>query len=320
VTIVRFSGANPPTGPSVCGVVWGELRRWLVVVGIALMLSDLAVLLSHGSGAGSVAPAALSKAGVVDAARTGSPSESSRSHRRSVPQTVWVRAGVATVWLHLHSARPADKPAVAADPNIAQWIHRVPLAVRQNFDRRVLTQALRGEPLTVMKRARGWTKVRVSQQRGSYFRHGIPGWVPTSQLSAKPVVGHAYDRAVRRPTVAAELRIARSYLGTPYLWGGMTQAGIDCSGLTYRVFRALGRVLPRDAADQSRLGRAVSRRALRPGDLVFFGPGSRSTIHHVGIYAGRGMVLHAPHTGTRVQISPLRDWHDYWGARRLLSS
>ena len=317
MTIVRFSSVNRLTGPSVCCVVWGELRRWLVVAGIALMLTDLAVLASHGSGHGSVAPAALSKTSVTGMARTGSPSQTSRSQRRSAPQQVWVRADVATVWLHRYSARPSDRPAVAPDPNIRQWIRRVPLSVRENFDRRVLTQALRGEPLTVLKRTPGWTKVRVLQQRGSYYRHGIPGWVPTSQLSTKPVVGHAYDPAVRRPSVAAELRIARSYLGTPYLWGGMTQAGIDCSGLTYRVFRALGRVLPRDAADQSRLGRSVSHRSLRPGDLVFFGA-TRSTIHHVGIYAGRGMVLHAPHTGTRVRISPLSDWHDYWGARRLL--
>ena len=98
----------------------------------------------------------------------------------------------------------------------------------------------------------------------------------------------------------------------------MTPAGIDCSGLTYRVFRALGRTLPRDAADQSRLGRHVRRKSLRPGDLVFFGPGARATIHHVGIYVGHGRVLHAPHTGSTVRISPLRSWHDYWGARRLL--
>ncbi|HET7311835.1 MAG TPA: NlpC/P60 family protein [Mycobacteriales bacterium] len=298
-------------------MVWGELRRWLVVVGVVLMLTDLAVLLTHQSHG--VAPAAVSKP-VAASATTTRTHVVARTHprRRPAPQTVWVRADVATVWWHLHSASPADKAATASDPNIGRWLRQVPLGVRENFDRRVLTQALRGEPLTVLKRAPGWTKVRVLEQRGSFFRRGIPGWVPTRQLSTKRVVGHAYDPAVRRPTVGAELRIARSYLGTPYLWGGMTQAGIDCSGLTYRVFRALGRVLPRDAADQSRLGRPVARRALRPGDLVFFGPGSRSTIHHVGIYVGRGLLLHAPHTGSTVRISPLSDWHDYWGARRLV--
>jgi len=286
-----------------------------MAAGIALMLAGLTVLIADGPGS-AVAPTAVSKA--QSSATSATSAAAARRTLSRAPQKLWVRSSVATVWLHRHSAQPADRPALRTNPSISRWIARVPLQVRQHFDRRVLTQAVRGEPLTVVRRGNGWTKVRLVQQRGSYFRQGIPGWVPTRQLSAKPVVGHAYDRVVRRPSVGAELRIARTYLGTPYLWGGMTQAGIDCSGLTYRVFRALGKTLPRDAADQSRLGRRVGRTALRPGDLVFFGPGARATIHHVGIYIGDGRVLHAPHTGSRVRISPLRSWHDYWGARRLL--
>jgi cell wall-associated NlpC family hydrolase len=98
----------------------------------------------------------------------------------------------------------------------------------------------------------------------------------------------------------------------------MSRHGIDCSGLTYRVLRELGRTLPRDAADQARHGHRVLRRNLQPGDLVFFGPTGWKSIHHVGIYAGSGLVLHAPHTGARVRLTPLTAWSDYWGARRLI--
>jgi cell wall-associated NlpC family hydrolase len=114
------------------------------------------------------------------------------------------------------------------------------------------------------------------------------------------------------------MRVARSFLGAPYVWGGMSAAGMDCSGLTYRAYYAVGITLPRDAADQARLGRPVRRKALRPGDLVFFGPASSRSIHHVGVYAGHGLVLHAPHTGTRVRLTRLSAWPDYWGARRYV--
>src|SRR4051812_17084432 len=284
------------------------------------MLAGLGACAGPGAGAALPPAATTASSSHTTAARPVTAHVRAAHSMHHAPQKLWVRADIATVWLHPQSARPADRPALRANPSISRWIARVPLEVREQFDRRVLTQALRGEPVVVVRRSQGWTKVRLLQQRGSYFRDGIPGWVPTRQLSAKPVVGHAYDPVVRRPTAAGEMRVARGYLGTPYLWGGMTQAGIDCSGLTYRVFRALGRTLPRDAADQSRLGRRVGRRNLRPGDLVFFGPGARATIHHVGIYIGRGRVLHAPHTGAQVRISPLHSWHDYWGARRLLRS
>jgi cell wall-associated NlpC family hydrolase len=194
-------------------------------------------------------------------------------------------------------------------------VHHQTLAQREGLTGRVLTQAVRGEPVRVIRERDGWSRVRLPRQRGSYFRDGIVGWVPSRQLTAHaPRAGRALapPRGHGNP-----LTVARSYLGVRYLWGGMTRRGIDCSGLTYQAFRAIGRTLPRDAADQSLVGRPVRRAHLRPGDLVFFGPGGRRSIHHVGIYAGGGLVLHAPHTGSAVQLTPLSSWSDYWGARRV---
>lgn len=270
-----------------------------------------------GAAATHAAPEPVRPAAARHAPAHTSPDASPRAHAPARPTPAWVKVPVATVWKHPH-ARAVDRPAIAARPDIHRWLSHQTVAARERLAGRVLTQALRGERLLVLRHTSAWTKVRVLDQRGSFFRDGIPGWVPTRQLSTRQLTAHALQQSVRRPTSAAELRVARGYLGTPYLWGGMSRAGIDCSGLTYRVLRAVGVVLPRDAADQSRHGRAVRRADLRPGDLVFFGPGSRSTIHHVGIYAGQGRVLHAPHTGTRVQITPLRAWSDYWGARRIL--
>jgi cell wall-associated NlpC family hydrolase len=92
---------------------------------------------------------------------------------------------------------------------------------------------------------------------------------------------------------------ARQYLGVPYLWGGTDPSkGLDCSGLTQRVFADLGVQLPRTVSEQKDVGTAVPSMAdARPGDLLVFGD------HHIGIYVGDGKMLHAPHTGDRVKIA-----------------
>jgi cell wall-associated NlpC family hydrolase len=132
----------------------------------------------------------------------------------------------------------------------------------------------------------------------------LAGWAEASTKTA--------SRATLGPRA---VRFARHLLGVPYSYGGTSPAtGFDCSGFVSFVYRHFGLTLPRVAAEQFGVGRRVSRWALRPGDLVFF-----HGLGHVGLYAGGGRFIHAPHAGARVSFASLGDpWYSsgYDGARR----
>ncbi|MBN1321383.1 MAG: C40 family peptidase [Thermoleophilia bacterium] len=107
--------------------------------------------------------------------------------------------------------------------------------------------------------------------------------------------------------------IAMDYLGCPYVWGGESPSGFDCSGFVMYVYKKVGVGLPHSSRLQYGCGQAVSRGELRPGDLVFF----YSPISHVGIYIGDGQMIHAAGTGKNVRINDV--WiNNYYGACRII--
>ena len=117
------------------------------------------------------------------------------------------------------------------------------------------------------------------------------------------------------------VKIAEQFLGLPYLYGGSTPAGFDCSGFTSYVYNEMGYKLNRVSADQLYNGIPVSKSELMPGDIVLFKRQGASRIHHVGIYVGDGMMIHSPQTGDVVKYSSIVSGYYnncYYAARRII--
>jgi cell wall-associated NlpC family hydrolase len=130
-----------------------------------------------------------------------------------------------------------------------------------------VTELLHGEPVHVEERRDGWARIRTV--------YDYPGWVREEDVAG--IDGDVLEQA-------------RRYLGTPYLWGGMTERGIDCSGLVHMSYRWLGRLVPRDADQQEAAGEAVDGDDLRRGDLITYG-GEKAT--HIAFWLGDGRILHS---------------------------
>jgi len=140
-----------------------------------------------------------------------------------------------------------------------------------------VTQVLPGEPLGREEAGDGWIRIRTA--------YDYPGWI------REDAVGGPADPGWLEPHADDPVEAARALLGTPYLWGGMTAAGIDCSGLVHMSYRAVGRLVPRDADQQEEAGERVAEDDLRPGDLLTYG--DERAADHVAFWLGDGRILHA---------------------------
>jgi gamma-D-glutamyl-L-lysine dipeptidyl-peptidase len=139
-------------------------------------------------------------------------------------------------------------------------------------DAEQVSQLLPGEPLEVEEERGEWSRVRTA--------YDYPGWVRSDALGGEA----GADWLARRDGDPVEE--ARAFLGAPYEWGGMTERGIDCSGLVHMAYRRLGRLVPRDADQQEEAGEPVPESDLRRGDLVCYGD-------HIAFWLGDGRILHA---------------------------
>lgn len=125
--------------------------------------------------------------------------------------------------------------------------------------------------------------------------------------------------ALSGASAQAIIATAKQYIGVPYVWGGSSPSGFDCSGFVQYVFGKHGISLPRTSREQYNVGTWVSKANLRPGDLVFYNT-SGSGVSHLGIYIGNGQFIHAS-TSKGVMISEMSNsyWSArYYGARRVL--
>ena len=201
----------------------------------------------------------------------------------------------------------ADQEKVVAERAAQRASVQSQLAERQALYSSIKDQIAQLEAAERARQARLATQARAAAKK----QQSAPAPAPAPSSSSG---GSSGSSAPPPATHSSVVSIALQYLGVPYVWGGASPSGFDCSGLTMYAYAKVGVYLPHNAAMQYGMGTPVSRSQLAPGDLVFF-----SGLSHVGMYIGGGRFVHAPHTGDVVKISSLSEyWYaaTYVGARR----
>lgn len=188
---------------------------------------------------------------------------------------------------------------------------------RDSLSSTILGAYSNSEKMTVLGIYKDWYKVSYNGTTGyvysDYFalNGGVSGITPNSAVSNTPVV-------TMGDTIVAT---AKKYIGTPYVWGGSSTSGFDCSGFVNYVYKENGYAINRTAASIYTNGVAVDRSALQSGDAICFSTNAGSGIGHVGIYIGDNQFIHSSSSSGCVTINSLTENYynnHYVGARRIV--
>ena len=179
----------------------------------------------------------------------------------------------------------------------------------------------------VLEEANGWSKVKVSGKEG-YISSSLLSTtkqetsrgaeVPRKLSQTEQTTNAVSNAPASSGNGSSVVSKAKSYIGSKYIYGGMTPSGFDCSGFTSYIYKQFGVSLNRTAAGQYSNGTAINRSQLQAGDLVMFG---KSGINHVGIYIGGGMMVHAANPSRGVTTDTINSGYynnNYVGARRVM--
>ena len=168
------------------------------------------------------------------------------------------------------------------------------------------------------------TQVTITGSTGSWYRvsyNGSTGYIYKTYLSTS-VSSSSGSTSSGTSAGQALVEEGKKYLGVPYVWGGTSPSGFDCSGFVYYVYKQCGYSITRTATAQNSDGYYVSRSDLQPGDIVIFYNSAMTSIGHSGIYIGDGQFIHASSGSGKVIISSLSSTYyntHYYSARRVVS-
>ena len=169
-------------------------------------------------------------------------------------------------------------------------------------------QALQSKVARALASVRGAIAHYIAQQQAAQAARDAAAWAKAHHGNHGGLVAPPPNRFA-----AAAIRFAMSMIGVPYVWGGTSRHGVDCSGLTMLSWRAAGVSLPHYSGAQMADTVRVPLWALKPGDLLFYGRGGSE---HVSLYLGRGLMIEAPTWGQRVHITGVRLGWGFAGAGR----